>query len=178
MSEGPSHIYKVYTREEFYKEVMNFEWERDIKEVHMHHTWSPDHKTWKGAESQYGMWKYHTQDQGWSDIAQHLSIAPDGVIWNGRNWNSTPNSSTGRSTGSFMFEMIGNFDIGHDILDGIQLGSALFVTLTIQKKFQLPLESLKFHRHLGSPKTCPGSSLDYNEMLGLLESFKDNNFLK
>lgn len=173
---GPSHIYKIFDREEFYKTVMNMRWTRQIYEVHMHHTWKPNHGDWKGKSSQYGMWNYHTNTMGWGDIAQNITIDPEGIIWNGRNWNRTPVSSAGRSTGSFMYEMVGNFDHGNDILDGIQLGSSLFVTCCIQKRFNLDLTSLKFHRHLGSPKTCPGTSVDYEEILGQLESFRDYNF--
>ena len=167
-----------YNRKTFAEAVKKFNWRRRINQVHMHHTWSPDHKTWKGEQSQNGMWNYHTKQMGWGDIAQHVTIAPDGIIWGGRDWNASPASSSGYngsgSTGPFMFEMAGNFDTGHDVLRGPQLLSAMHVTAMIMHQFKLPVEALKFHRHLGSPKTCPGSGVDYETMLGELQSYIDS----
>lgn len=107
------------------------------------------------------MWRFHTQELGWSDIAQHVSIAPDGTIWSGRDWNKTPVSSRGfNHAGVFMFEMIGDFDTGKDKLEGAQLRSALMATAAIQDQFGLPLwSSVKFHNQM-SGKTCPGSAVD------------------
>ena len=64
------------------------------------------------------------QDRGFSDIAQHLTIDPDGHLWTGRNWNLPPASPTGKNgtaaAGPFMFEIVGDFDDGQDALDGDQ----------------------------------------------------------
>lgn len=142
---------------------------RRIDAVHMHHTWRPDHSMYKGLASIVGMHRTHTEDNGWSDIAQHVTIAPDGVIWTGRHWDMPPASSSGmngtKQQGPFMFEMIGNFDAGKDPFRDPQKDVALRVVALVQDQFNLPLESLKFHRGLGSPKTCPGEAIDYNNVL-------------
>ena len=141
---------------------------RRVDAVHFHHTWRPNHSQYRGYDTIVSMWRYHTEVQGWSDIAQHLTIAPDGVLWTGRSWNQPPCSASGhngnRLSGPFMIEVIGDFDIGHDRFEGDQRDAALHVVRALQTKFQLPLESLRFHNEM-SPKTCPGSSLTRSTMM-------------
>jgi len=142
---------------------------REIDEVHMHHTWRPNHAEYRGHESIVGMWRYHTRDMRWSDIAQHITIDPNGVIWLCRHWDLPPASSRGHNgtttRGPFMFEMIGDFDKGQDPFKNPQRDVALWVSALVLKRFGLPAERLKFHRELGSRKTCPGSGIDHEEVL-------------
>lgn len=153
-----------------------FRWSRIIAEVHMHHTWEPNHATWAGARSVIAMRDYHMKVNGWSDIGQHITIAPDGGIWLGRDWNRAPASSSGHNgtsvRGPFMFETVGNFDIGHETLEDEQRASVLGVIGAVQRRFGLPPESLRFHRQLGSPKTCPGSGIEYDAFLTELRAFR------
>lgn len=127
----------------------------------MHHTFRPDHARWReigSAACQDGMCRFHVGDLGWADIAQHVSIMPDGIIWSGRDWNMTPASvGFGMNRGVFMFEAVGNFDAGCDRLEGAQLESVLLVIRSVQKRFALPPEALLFHREVPqTEKTCPG----------------------
>ena len=142
--------------------------QRAIDEVHMHHTWRPNHAQYRGHESIVGMWRHHTQVNGWSDIAQHVSIAPDGTIWTGRHWDRPPASSGGHNGspthGPFMFEIIGDFDAGKDKLEGKQRDSVLWVIGLVLHRFGLKIDALRFHRELGSPKTCPGTGIDHQEI--------------
>jgi hypothetical protein len=160
--------FKQITRDQFAELLEKFNFTRKINAVHMHHTWKPDHAQYKGHETIAGMWRYHTQTKGWRDIAQHITIAPDGSIWLGRNWNSPPVSAKGHNgnltAGPFMFEMIGNFDYGNDKLAGEQLRTTLEVITRVQRKFRLPPESLVFHNAM-SEKTCPGSSVDFDDIV-------------
>jgi hypothetical protein len=98
------------------------------------------------------------------------------MIWLGRHWNKSPASSNGfngsSAKGPFMFETVGNFDKGRDKLEGEQLKSVLHVIAEVQKNRGLETESLRFHRHLNSPKTCPGSAIDYDGMLDLVDAYK------
>lgn len=150
---------------QFQELVSSFDWQRSITEVHMHHTWKPEHSDYKGLPTIESMWDYHVNENHWSDIAQHVSIAPDGTIWTGRGWNTPPASSTGHngssSAGPFMFETIGNFDTGHDPFDGEQKKAVIAVITTLLDHFGLDTSALRFHNQLGSPKTCPGTSIDY-----------------
>ena len=68
---------------------------RQIDSVHLHHTWRPRHADFAGVSSIIGMWRFHTQQQGWSDIAQHLTVDPNGTLWTGRHWDNPPASAKG-----------------------------------------------------------------------------------
>jgi hypothetical protein len=142
---------------------------RRIDSVHMHHTWRPNHAQYRGLRSIESMWEYHTRENGWSDIAQHISIGPEGTIWTGRDWNRPPASATGfngsETSGPFMFEIIGDFDRGADPLVGTQLQAVLGVIAALMKKHGLALQSLRFHNEMTDAKSCPGSSLDKDTIL-------------
>ena len=100
------------TLEQFAERLRTFQFTRPVTMVHMHHTFRPRKVDYQGVSTIEAMFKFHTEANGWSDIAQHLSIAPDGTIWTGRDWNNTPASATGFNKGVFMFETIGDFDTG------------------------------------------------------------------
>jgi hypothetical protein len=169
--------FRQIARTEFAPLVERFEFSRQINAVHMHHTFRPDHSDYDpndGHRSIVGMFLFHTQTKGWRDIAQHISIAPDGSIWLGRNWNLAPASAAGHNgnaaRGPFMFEIIGNFDRGRDRLEGEQRRTVVEVIATIQRRFGLPPESLRFHNTM-SPKSCPGTAVDFEEILAEVRAF-------
>lgn len=154
--------------EKFAELLARFPFSRSIDAVHLHHTWHPNHAEFKGQASIIGMWRYHTEHNGWSDIAQHITIDPNGEIWLGRNWNTPPASASGFNgnyhSGPFMIEMIGDFDVGADKFEGRQRAAATTVVAMVQQCFGLPPQSLKFHNMM-SGKTCPGSNIDYGRTL-------------
>ncbi|MBD2716675.1 caspase family protein [Microvirga sp. STR05] len=160
--------FKKLTLAEFTALVNRFPFTRRINAVHMHHTWRPNHAQYQGEASIEAMWRYHTQTNGWSDIAQHVTIGKDGSIWTGRNWNQAPASASGHNgnsqLGPFMFEMVGDFDKGKDPFGGAQREAALHVVAHILHRFGLPAKALHFHREM-STKTCPGSGIDYDKTL-------------
>ncbi|MEM8601377.1 MAG: peptidoglycan recognition family protein [Bacteroidota bacterium] len=156
----PFHSLQI---QDFQQLLAKFPFARTITEVHMHHTWIPDHDSDRGLASVEAMWRYHTQTLRWSDIAQHLTIDKQGTLWTGRNLNVPPASAGGfngnRQAGPFMFEMIGNFDHGHDLFEGDQRQATLLVIALVQRRFDLPPEALRFHNEMSS-KTCPGTTID------------------
>jgi hypothetical protein len=160
--------FKKVSLDQFSELLARFPFSRSINAVHMHHTWRPDHRAFKGKETILAMWRYHTEHNGWSDIAQHITIDPNGDIWLGRDWNAPPASAKGFNgnsvAGPFMFEMIGDFDAGADRFEGKQRATAIGVVAMLQQAFDLPLSTLKFHNMM-SGKTCPGSSIDYQRVL-------------
>ena len=160
--------FKKVSLDQFSQLLARFPFSRRINAVHMHHTWRPDHRGFKGEDTIVGMWRYHTEHNGWSDIAQHITIDPNGEIWLGRDWNRPPASARGcngdSKAGPFMFEMIGDFDMGADRFEGKQRATAIGVVAMLQQAFDLSPTTLKFHNML-SGKTCPGSSIDYQRTL-------------
>ena len=160
--------FKRLTLAQFADLLNRYAFTRKINAVHMHHTWRPNHGQFRGHDSIVGMWTYHTQTNKWSDIAQHITIDPQGFIWLGRNWNAAPASASGqngdRHAGPFMFEMIGDFDKGCDPFGGEQRETVVNVIALVQRRFGLAPGSLMFHNMMSS-KSCPGSSIDYDDIL-------------
>ena len=156
------------SRTEFLDLLKRFPFKRQINAVHMHHTWIPRRSQYRGLGTIEAMERDHRENRGFSDIAQHITIAPDGTIWTGRSWDAPPASAVGhngnRVSGPFMFEIIGDFDTNQEVLGGDQKATVLSVIASVQKRFQLPAESLRFHNQM-SEKSCPGTSIHYAEFL-------------
>lgn len=163
----PKPFHKL-TLEEFDRLFRSFHFTRTIDAVHMHHTWRPNHAQYNGERSIESMWLYHTTHNGWSDIAQHISIAPDGSIWTGRGWNTPPASAGGyngnRHSGPFMFEIIGDFDPGCDVFQDPQRRAVIGVIARVQERFGLSPETLRFHRFMTDKKSCPGNAINFEEI--------------
>jgi len=155
--------FRNVTVEQFARMIGAFPWRRKIDAVHIHHTWRPKHAQWKGLDSVRAMWRFHTQTNGWSDIAQHLTIGRDGDIWTGRNWNVSPASASGfngnANVGPFMIEINGDFDEGQDTLGGAQLESVLSIVALLLKRFELEPSAIRFHNQMTDHKTCPGTGV-------------------
>lgn len=140
-------------------------------ELHIHHTYIPNHSHFNGKNHealQNGMRNYHITTNGWSDIGQHVTLFPDGVFLTGRDFEKTPASIYDHNQGAFAVEMVGNFDIGHDVLKGEQLNSLLILI----KHFIERECFVRFHNE-NSAKTCPGSSLNKKDLMEMAISKKD-----
>jgi hypothetical protein len=147
---------------------------RRLSEVHLHHTWRPRHADFRGLATVEAMRRVHMEVNGWADIAQHLTIDPTGGLWSGRSWNARPASQTGRNgtpaAGPFMIEMIGDFDIGQDPFVGAQRDAAVEVVALVLATTGTGANRLYFHRELGSPKTCPGTSIDKADLAAAIDA--------
>lgn len=158
--------FKQYSIENYLDYLRSLSIKRDINQVHLHHTWKPTKEGYTNAPNKegviFGMWAYHTKQLGWSDIGQHISLAPDGSVWDGRDINKDPASIKGHNQGAFAIEMIGNFDVGHENLEGKQLDALIKLLKGLFKIFNT--ENLIFHREYSS-KTCPGTSIAKEDIL-------------
>jgi hypothetical protein len=192
-----TRTFTEWSVDDFLRVLYGFRFTRKITAVHVHHTWSPTIAQWNGLASMVGMWKFHTMapkwvvlpkdaktgkttnvgGQGWSDIAQHATIDPQGEIWSGRDWNKAPASSGSHNgtsaAGPFMYEMIGNFDTGKEKLQGAQRDSAIIVIAHVLHVANLPWTAFNFHRQLGSPKTCPGTGVDYDDFTREVRAYRN-----
>ncbi len=171
--------FKQLTRDQFAVLLEKFDFTRRITAVHMHHTWRPNHGNYDksdGHKTILGMYRYHTQEKQWQDIAQHITIAPDGTIWLGRNWNWPPVSAAGHNgnteAGPFMFEIIGDFDQGCDPFAGEQRKTTLEVIARVQKKFKLTPDTLKFHNSMAR-KSCPGTAINHAAILAAVRELHE-----
>ena len=125
---------------------------RRITEFHVHHTWRPRHRDFRGLATIEAMRRYHIERAGMSDIAQHLTIDPFGGIWTGRPFDKAPASARGHNgsahAGPFMIEMIGDFDTGQDPFDGDQKRVAYAVIVAVLRKFGLDADADRFHSQM------------------------------
>lgn len=165
---------------QFRTAVSQFAWAVNKREVHVHCTDTPNHKDFRqkgGLKCVEDMHSFHTRPKsqggrGWSDIAQHVSIDPDGVIWTGRSWNRSPASALGHNGSHvFMFEMIGLFDTGKDPFGGAQEQAAYAVSAAVLDRFGVSAsQGIRFHNQFTSGKTCPGSALKRSDFVAQVEA--------
>lgn len=159
--------FRIITIDQVLKEIQPY----NHFELHPHSTDTPnirDH--WRrmpdGIHWQKVMRRVHMSNpRNWWDIAQHLTLLPDGLFVTGRSYRRTPASIAGFNGRApdripLMVEMIGNFNPGIDVLEGAQRRAILRLTRTFldQGKF------IRFHNE-HSAKTCPGRLIDRGEFL-------------
>lgn len=164
--------FKSYTVEEIKEFLEKFYFTRPITQIHIHHTWRPEKKDYRGEETIRGMWRYHTQVRGQSDISQHFTVAPDGTIWDGRDLNRDPASIKGHNKGAICIEIIGNFD--KESLEGKQREAVIQLVLALLDVTSLTTDDIIFHREYSS-KTCPGMNIDKSEFIGWIEAWRRFN---
>lgn len=126
-----------------------FRFPRKIESIHLHHTWNPSRREFRGQSTIEAM-----------DPAHHLAIDPEGYLWTGRNWNDPPASAQGFNGnarfGPFMIELVGDFNLGHDSFDGPQRDAAVRALALLLRRCQLPLEQIRFHKQMDDRTSCPG----------------------
>ncbi len=147
---------------------------RTVLRVQEHHTYIPSYVHFRGSnhfELQRAMRSSHINDNGWSDIGQHLSIFPDGSIVTGRSFEKSPACIRGNNANSFCIENVGNFDAGQDTMTVAQKDAIVSVTAALCKKFGLHpnTNTIVYHHWFnqstgarnngsGDNKTCPGTA--------------------
>lgn len=147
---------------------------RTIMTIQQHHTYRPSYSGFNGSnhfDLQRGMRNYHINNVGFSDIAQHFTIFPDGEILTGRSLETNPAGIRNRNSGAICIENLGDFDQGMDVMTQAQKDAIVQVTVTLCKKFNLPVDSNSIVYHhwfrwndgyrnngAGGNKSCPGSN--------------------
>jgi hypothetical protein len=112
-----------------------------------------------------GLAPSHTN--GWSDIAAHF----DRARRKGLEWPAMEQVAGKRgrlnSSRAFMFEIIGDFDIGKDRSTGPQSDTVVLVIATLMSH-DLGNIALKFHNETTTPKCCPASAVRKQDILDRL----------
>jgi peptidoglycan hydrolase-like protein with peptidoglycan-binding domain len=141
------------------------------RELHVHHTWRPSHADFNRRNYQAiqdGMRRNHIYERGFSDIAQHVTLFPDGMFLTGRDFGKNPASILGHNHGlPFCVEMLGDFDKGRDKFEGAQKAAML----KLAKWFADRGKYIRFHRENAPWKTCPGTSIDKDEFMREVKAF-------
>ncbi len=166
---------KVIELSEFKKYVDSLKIIRAIKLVQLHHTYSPSYKQFTGDNHltlQKGMRDYHVKTRGYTDIAQHFTIFPDGKICIGRDINVAPAGIYGANSKGICIECIGNFDKGGDTMSDAQKEAIVGIVKILLDKLGLNAKtgvtyhawwpsggsSLGTYEKGKSAKTCPGTN--------------------
>ena len=167
--------FKSYNICEFEKYIKSLKLSRRISRVQLHHTYSPSYGQFTGnnhSELQDCMRSYHIKTKGWSDIAQHFTIFPDGKILSGRSMEMIPAGINGANTGAVCIECLGNFDCGCDAMTKEQKTAIIAAVKILLDKFSLNAkDAIIYHSWwsaggtaLGdyikgkSVKSCPGTN--------------------
>lgn len=160
---------------ELYEWLLKQNVSRCVKLIQLHHTWQPNYATFKkypdGFTLQKNMQTYHKNINGWTDIAQHFTVLPDGYIVTGRTLNLNPAGIYGGNSGAVCIEVLGNFDVGGDIMTEEQKKAVIVSVQSLMKKFGLNTSCVRYHSwysasgtYFGdyvpnkSAKTCPGTN--------------------
>ncbi len=147
---------------------------RTILFIQQHHTFAPNYRHFKGNnhfELQRGMKNHHVHNNGWSDIGQHFTIYPDGMIATGRSLERSPACIFGNNNHSICIENIGFFDTGEDQMLPEQQDAIVQVTAALCESFRVPVSTDRIVYHhwfdlgsgartngSGSTKSCPGTN--------------------
>lgn len=147
---------------------------RTVLFIQEHHTFSPSYIHFKGDnhfDMQRGMKNHHVNNNGWSDIGQHLTIFPDGRVVTGRSLERSPACIFGNNKHAVCIESVGFFDKGKDEMTSQQRDSIIRVTAALCKRFNIPISTDRIVYHhwfdlstgartngTGMTKSCPGTN--------------------
>jgi hypothetical protein len=168
----------LFTLAEFAEWLKQKQVTRQICLVQNHHTYSPGYQDFKPG-SHFMLLKnmeaYHMAPKpkgaGMAEIAQNLTIFPDGVIAICRDMDKAPAGIFGANSNGICIENIGNFDAGHDVMTEVQKDAIIRVNALLCLKFDLPVDTdhIVYHHWYdldtgkrtngtGNVKTCPGTA--------------------
>lgn len=156
----------------FYNWLASQSIKRKIVRIQNHHTWKPNYSHFDGDNHfklAEGMKRSHLK-RGFSDIAQNITIYPDGTIMVCRPLTKAPAGIYGANTGGICMEHIGNFDEGGDNMTDEQAYSIAYANAVLVKKFGLDINSdtVVYHHWwtaggkrkngVDAAKSCPGTA--------------------
>lgn len=167
------HGFTKMTVSEFKTWLTNLRVARTVLKIQQHHTYIPSYAHFNGNnhfEKQLAMKQSHINN-GWSDIGQHFTIFPDGVVMTGRSLEMTPACIYRQNANSVCIENLGYFDVGKDIMRDEQKDAIVLVTAALCERFNIvpSVNCIVYHhwfdlstgaRNNGSRnnKSCPGTA--------------------
>jgi hypothetical protein len=146
---------------------------RVIELVQVHHTWRPSYAGFAGGNHfalLEGMERAHLE-RGFAEIAQNLTLFPDGLVAVCRSLDRMPAGIKGANARGVCLEIIGDFDGGRDAMAQAQRDGVVGMVALLCGKFGLmpstdaivyhhwyDLQTGERHDGAGVTKTCPGTA--------------------
>jgi uncharacterized protein YraI len=165
--------FTLLTVEEFGAWLKEEKVSRVITAIQIHHTWLPDYSNFNGKnhfEKLQGMKSSHIE-RGFSDIAQNITVFPDGKLAICRTLNTIPAGIYGQNSRGICIENLGNFDTGKDQMTASHREAIVGVVAHLCHRFGLKVstESIIYHHWFdlstgqrtngsGNTKSCPGTA--------------------
>ena len=148
----------LMNREELRGYIEGLKGAKSFKTIQQHHTASPAYKDVKNNHFHLmkSMENYHVGTLKMSEIAQHFSTFPDGIICVGRPLTKDGGGFLSPlNKDSITIENVGNFDT--DIMTGEQKQSIILLNALLCKKFNIvpSTPTLIYHCWVQN-KSCPG----------------------
>ncbi len=147
---------------------------RVIRVIQEHHTYLPDYSQFDRNRNHFDhlrSMEYSHLQRGFAEIAQNLTIFPDGAIAVCRSFEKIPAGIKGANKYAICIENLGNFDAGGDAMRAEQTESIIQTTALLCRKFHLEpgTDSILYHHWFdltsgertngsGNTKTCPGTA--------------------
>ncbi|GGA86650.1 peptidoglycan recognition protein family protein [Ornithinibacillus halotolerans] len=142
----------LMTKEEFKDWLFNQQVTREVNLIQQHHTWKPSYRHFKGNnhfQLLNSMQQFHRQTMKWNNIAQNITIFPDGRVAVSRPLNDAPEGTIGpiANRNGIAIENLGDFDIGQDQMTKEQKEAIVYVTAALALKFDLvpSIDTITYH---------------------------------
>lgn len=130
--------------------------ERAIRTVIVHHFYRPTAAQWKGLTTLKSVCRFHTEQNGWSDIGYHIVIGPDDTVWLARPVGKVGAHCKGQNEHSVGIAYAADFDTEDPVANGLSTGE--LAVAAVCKRFAIPVHEIYFHRDFAD-KSCPGKKL-------------------
>lgn len=100
--------------------------------------------------------KYGQTQKNWPDLPYHYLIAPDGRVFEGRDWSYQPESNTNYSLDGVMnVELMGNFE--EQRVSPQQLRALVQLLTKLSTELNIPIDTIRGHSDAAvNQTTCPG----------------------
>lgn len=162
---------KRISLEELRAELAGTRVTRGIREVVLHHTWSPTAAQYKGQATWEGIRDYHVGQRGWSDIGYHYGVGPEGSVWRLRPVTRSGAHVLSRNRHTVGVVLLGNYDVEDPMANGLPVAAQ--VVRVLVERFKLKAEHIRFHREF-QDKTCPGTKIDLAEFRKMVVNVEVN----
>ena len=97
-------------------------------------------------------------DRKWADVPYHFFVAPNGIIYEGRDVYTTGETNTEYNpAGHLLICCLGNYE--EQEVPAAQLQSLIRLIAWCSQTYHIPVETLGTHRDYSRQTTCPGKNL-------------------